>query len=263
MRPAVQPTKNLSMFDRLSVRLLALFAATFLIGFLALWAYGISTSYLESAIAEQALPPRPAAVVIDPKLRDELSQVMSTDTIAEPVAIKDPFNDRTGIVGLNAAQRSVGGTVTTSGGSAGTTPGSSPVARRNTTVGPSTETGGPSRSRDVPSGTVEQQIPATEATKQRYIIWLGLGATVGIPLDPRIFAIDDLLPVGVVDGGNGQQEVMFYSEAAGRTVSFPVGTNFYDGWLTKLEPEGVIFTSNDDRRTMRLRPWARALRSVG
>jgi hypothetical protein len=262
MRPAVQPTKNLSMFDRLSVRLLALFAATFLIGFLALWAYGISTSYLESAIAEQALPPRPAAVVIDPKLRDELSQVMSTDTVAEPVAIKDPFNDRTGIVGLNAAQRSVGGTVTTSGGSSGTTPGSSTVAGKNKTFVPSTGGGGSPGSRGT-NGMSEPQIPATEATKQRYVAWLGLAVTGGIPLDPRIFAIDDLLPVGVVDGGNGQQEVMFYSEAAGRTVSFPVGTNFYDGWLTKLEPEGVIFTSNDDRRTERLRPWARALRSVG
>ena len=84
-----------------------------------------------------------------------------------------------------------------------------------------------------------------------------------IPLDPRIFAIDDLLPVGIVDGGNGQQEVMFYSEAAQRTVSFPIGTVFYDGWLSELRPEGVVFASGDNYRTARLRSWARALRSVG
>ena len=263
MRPPVQPTKNLSLRDRLSVRLLMLFAATFMIAFLALWAFGVSTSYVESAIAEQAMPPRPAAVVIDPKLRDELSQVMSVDTVAEPVAIKDPFNDRTGIVGLNAAQRSVGGTVTTRGGSAGSTPGSPAVAGRSTTVVPSTGPGGRSSGTSSSFGTSEQQIPASEATKQRYGAWLSRAAMGDIPLDPRIFAIDDLLPVGVVDGGNGQQEVMFYSEAAGRTVSFPVGTVFYDGWLTELRPEGVVFASNDERRTVRLRSWARALRSVG
>jgi len=262
MRPAVQPTKNLSLFDRLSVRLLALFAATFLIGFLALWAYGISTSFLESTIAEQAMPARPAAVVIDPKLRDELSQVMSIETAAEPAAIKDPFNDRTGIVGLNAAQRSAGGTITTSGGSSGTTPGSSTVAGKSTTVVPSTGSGGSPGSRGT-NGMSEPQIPATEATKQRYAAWLGRAAMGEIPLDARVFAIDDLLPVGVVDGGNGQQEVMFYSEAAARTVSFPVGTVFYDGWLTELRPEGVVFASSDDRRTVRLRSWARALRSIG
>ena len=27
---------------------------------------------------------------------------------------------------------------------------------------------------------------------------------------------------------------MFFSEAAGRTVSFPVGTMFYDGWVTEF-----------------------------
>ena len=266
MRPPVQPTKNLSLTDRLSVRLLMLFAATFMIAFLALWAYGFSTSFLESTIAEQAMPPRPAGVVIDPKLRDELSQVMSVDTVAEPVAIKDPFNDRTGIVGLNAAQRSVGGRVTTSGGSTGTSgaPGASTIAGRNTSIVPSTGTGGGSPgSRSGAFGTSEQQIPPSEATKVRWDDWLRRAVTGEIPLDSKVFAIDDLLPVGVVDGGNGQQEVMFYSEAAGRTVSFPVGTEFHDGWLSELRPDGVVFASKDDRRTVRLRSWARALRSVG
>jgi hypothetical protein len=62
-------------------------------------------------------------------------------------------------------------------------------------------------------------LSASENTKQRYAAWLGRAETGEISLDPRVFAVDDLLPVGVVDGGNGQQEVLFYSEAAARTFS--------------------------------------------
>ena len=84
MRPANAPKANLGLFDRLSVKLLALFAATFLIAFLALWAYGISTSYLEASLAEAAAPQAPQPVVIDPNLRNELSQVLATtDASAE------------------------------------------------------------------------------------------------------------------------------------------------------------------------------------
>ena len=115
------------------------------------------------------------------------------------------------------------------------------------------------------SGTpTEPQVPANEATKQRYEAWLQRAATGDIPLDPRIFSIEDLMPVGVVDGGNGSQEVLFYSDAAGRTLSFPVGTLFADGWLTELRPEGVVFATGEGAaRTHRLRSWARSLRNVG
>lgn len=263
MRPPNAPKARLGLFDRLSVKSLALFAATFLIAFLALWAYGVSTSYLESAIVESTMPQAPQPVVIDPNLRNELSQVMAmTSTSAEQAAIKDPFNDRTGIVGLNAVQRSVGGTVTTSGGS-----GSAGTDGRSTTVaGVSGSTSGRSSGNSGGGGSsapVGPAITSSEATKQRWVAYLGRAEMGDIPLDPRIFAIDDLLPVGVVDGGNGQQEVLFYSEAAARTFSFPIGTMFYDGWLSELRPEGVVFASSDDRRVVRLRSWARSLRSVG
>jgi len=84
-----------------------------------------------------------------------------------------------------------------------------------------------------------------------------------MPLDPRIFAIEDLLPVGIVDGGNGNQEVMFYSEAACRTVSFVPGTSFFDGRLSELRPEGVVFTSFDGRQPLRMRSWSRSLKTCG
>ena len=259
MRPPNAPKANLRLFDRLSVKLLALFAATFLIAFLALWAYGISTSYLESTLAEAAMPPAKQPVVIDPNLRNELSQVMaSSDATAEQAAIKDPFNDRTGIVGLNAVQRAVSGTVTTSGGSGGTT-----ADGRSTTVIASRNSGGGSGGSGESSGPAAPISSASEATKQRYAAWLGRAEMGEIALDPRVFAVDDLLPVGVVDGGSGQQEVLFYSEAAARTFSFPIGTMFYDGWLSELRPEGVVFASSDNSRMVRLRSWARSLRSVG
>ena len=253
---AAQPT--LGLFDRLSVRLLVLFAVTFLLAFFALWIYGFSTSYLEAAIAEQTMPQRPQPVVIDSNLRNELTQVMSSDgATAEQAAVKDPFNDRTGIVGLNAAQRAVSGTVTTSGGTGSTASGTTSGSSTTVVAGSSGSSSGGS------SGTSEPQLSASEATKQRYAAWQSRAMTGDIPLDPRVFSVDDLLPVGIVDGGNGSQEILFYSEAAGRTLSFPVGTMFYDGWLTEVRPEGVVFASNDLRRTVRLRSWARALKSVG
>jgi len=253
MRPPNAPKARLGFFDRLSVKSLALFAATFLIGFLALWAYGVSTSYVESALAEGAAPQTTQPVVIDPNLRNELSQVMamSSDT-TEQAAIKDPFNDRGGLAGLKAVQQAVAGTVTTTGG---------PAAGGPSTTGFDSKR--PPGGNDV-SGPAAPVLSANEATKQRYAAWLGRAEMGGeIALDPRVFALDDLLPVGIVDGGSGQQEVLFYSEAAARTFSFPIGTMFYDGWLSEIRAEGVVFASNDDRRTVRLRSWARALRSVG
>ena len=257
MRPANAPKANLGLFDRLSVKLLALFVATFLIGFLALWAYGISKSYVESAIAESTAPQAPQPVVIDPNLRNELSQVMAmSGTTAEQAAIKDPFNDRTGLAGLNAIQRAVAGTATTTVGTGGTTA----DGRQTAFVG----TGGPGGSGRSGSFGPSAPLPsANEATKLRYGAWLARAQMGDIPLDPLIFAVDDLLPVGLVDGGSGQQEVLFYSEAAARTFSFPVGTRFNDGWLGAIREDGVVFVSYGDQPTSKLRSWTRALRSVG
>ena len=263
MRPPNAPKANLRLFDRLSVKLLALFAATFLIGFLALWAYGVSASYLEGSIAEANAPQAPQPVVIDPNLRNELSQVMATtDATVEKAAIKDPFNDRTGLAGLNAVQRAVAGTVTTSGGSSGTTPGGGST----TVVGQNNPTGGIRPGGPGSSGSSAPMPTAKEGTAGRWQVFQQKAAIFNdIPLDPTVFAIDDLLPVGVVDGGNGQQEILFYSEAVAQTFSFPVGTRFFDGWLSEITTQGVVFAWNDDRghTFSKLRSWTRSLRSVG
>lgn len=258
MTTVASVSPRLKLTDRLSFKLLAVFLGVFLVTFFALWAWSISLTFLESRLADEGVAARPQPIVIDPKLRDELASVMSFDSTAEPPAtVRDPFTDRTGLVALSASQRSVGGVVTTTGGtgsSGSNTPGGS-SGRSSTSVvaGNSGNSGGSS----------EPQLSKSEATKQRYMAWLDQAATGDIPLDPRIFSIEDLLPVGVVDGGEGRQEVLFYSEAAGRTLSFPVGTLFNDGWLTELRPEGVVFASGEERRTYRLRSWARSLRAAG
>ena len=265
MKTVASVPQNLRLLDRLSFRLLILFLGVFLLTFLALWAWSISMSFVEGQLAQAAAQARPQPVVIDPKLRDELASVMSLTTAPEVVAVKDPFADRTGIVSLSNAQRAVGGVVMTTGGSGGGS--SSSVAsntgsggtglRSNTSVVP-----GPSIGSGV--ATAPESSPS-EATKARYNQWLEqVGVTGDVPLDPRIFSIEDLMPVGVVDGGDGRQEVLFYSDAAGRTFSFPVGTYFNDGLLAELRPEGVVFATGDDtRRVHRLRSWARSLRNVG
>jgi hypothetical protein len=253
---------RLRLIDRLSFRLLLLFLAVFLLLFFALWAWRISMSFVEGQLAQAAAQARQQPVVIDPKLRDELASVMSLSTAPEVVAVKDPFTDRTGIVGLSNAQRVVGGVVTTTGGSGG--PPSTVASNTGGGGRPNSTSVVPGASGGSNGGPAVAQLSANEATKQRYEAWLQRAATGEIPLDPQIFSIEDLMPVGVVDGGNGRQEVLFYSEAAGRTLSFPVGTLFADGWLTELRPEGVVFaTGEDTRRTYRLRSWARSLRNVG
>jgi hypothetical protein len=56
---------------------------------------------------------------------------------------------------------------------------------------------------------------------------------------------------------------MFYSRVAEKTLSFPVGTRFYDGWLTELRPEGVVFSFVDNDRTVRMRSWSRSIQGAG
>ena len=238
--------------QRLSLKLLALFLGTFLLAFFAFWAYGVLESYQEARAAEASVDMRPKSIVIDPKIQTELAQVIAFDPAEAAPDVRDPFNDRTGISDLRAATggSSGGGTATTGGGSSG---GGTPASTGGGGGG-----GGGANTVTVPA---EPILTAVEATRQRYNAWLDRARVgVDIELDPMVFSIEDLLPVGIVDGGNGRQEVMFFSEAANRTISFPVGTLFYDGWLTELRPEGVVFSSNDNRRTLRMRSWGRSIR---
>jgi len=232
----------------LGLKLLGLFAVAFALAFALFFAYDLFSSFAERSIVN-AQGDQTQPIVVDPKLEADLAKVLAFDSAPEPQAVKDPFTDRGGLSGTVAAAIASGaqpGTIVTSG----------TVQNGSTTVA--------SSGRINTNGSTAPLTPAAESTQHRYEAWLGrANINSDLPIDPRIFAIADLLPVGIVDGGSGQQEVMFYSEGAGKTFSFPVGTLFYDGWLTEVRPEGVVFSFNDDRRTVRMRAWARSIQDNG
>ena len=215
-------------------------------------AYDVFAALVERSAATEQSGGQVAPVVIDQNLASELSKVLVLEENPDLSDVKDPFSDRGGLSatvantsGSTMTQTSASTTGSQSGGSSAqsTTPASGGTAPNAAAVAP-------------PQSPVE-------STRQRYSEWIDRFGMNGAPLDPRLFAIEDLLPVGIVDGGSGNQEVMFYSEAVGKTISFPVGTLFFDGWLSDLRPEGVVFSFNDYGRTVRMRSWARSVRNAG
>src|SRR5215213_4016412 len=198
-----------------------------------------------AAVADQTAP-----IVIDPKIADELAKVLVQDESANVLEVSDPFIDRTGL-SATVTNASFGGSTTVASQAGGSKPNSTTPGKIQTITGAGGGNGGANSSASA--------ILPVDSTKQRYDSWLGQAAlNPDLKLDPRIFSIADLLPVGIVDGGVENQEVMFISKAAGKTVSFPVGTLLYDGWLREIRPEGVVFAFNDGLGTIRMHSWTRA-----
>jgi hypothetical protein len=250
---------NSPLRERNSFRLILLFIFTFLVLFILFVFYNLFVSLAEEKAAEAAVPDRPAVVQIDPKIESELAKVMSFDTTG-PAAdtVRDPFIDYGNISGSynNPTNIAVPGTVGPGGTVAGT--GTAPA-----TAGRSGEGGtgvrspssvrNPAATKDTTDNSVsEPQIDTKirfERWRQETRFW-----SQAEP-DARIFAVEDLIPVGMVSGGNMGEEVIFYSQAAQRTMSFPVGTRFYDAWLARVTPDGVIFNFDDTARSIRLKSW--------
>ncbi len=255
---SIAPAK-LSLKDRASFKLISLFIGTFLAVFIGSTVIGAFTSLLENQVAEAELTNQPAVVVIDPKIESNLSKVMSYDSASETVDIKDPFDDPSGL-GNNGQTATNAGTTNqtnpTKSASVATTTLAKNNPSKNQTVNtkPNSNVGGVviNAKNDV---VTEDTLTRILRREER----LRLGQDGGS--ESAVFAIDDLLPVGMVGGGEGTDEVMFYSQSADRTFSFPVGTQFYDGWLTEIKSEGVVFSLNDQYRTMKLRSWVRSIKS--
>ncbi len=239
--------------DRLGLKLLGLFFGVFLATFLALLGYGILGSFMESRVAGDDVVLQPPPVNVDANIENELSKVLAFSESPAPGDVRDPFIDRGGIADAKAAGPGSSVAAVTSVNS---TPGNSP--------GSGTTASGSGANPAQPNTAAQAAPPPSpiEATKRRYEAWLERARfSPDAVLDPRVFSVEDLQPVGIVDGGNGVQEVLFYSEALDKTLSFPVGTLFHDGWLSGLRPEGVVFSFNDSRRTVRMRSWVRSLRA--
>lgn len=249
----------LPLTDRLSFRLILLFALVFFTVFFGTWVYDALASFAESRLAEAALSGQPAPIVIDPKLQTELAKVMAFDAIPTEADVRDPFNDRSGlsnVVKLSGAPAAAPQRTSVQPGSSQTVAGSTGGGSGGMRNYPGQSVGGQS------GGISMDPAVSREATRDRYLqreerIRAGMD---GGP-EAEVFSIEDLLPVGVVSGGDEKEEVMFYSQTADRTFSFPVGTRFFDGWLTALRPEGVVFSTDDQYRTARMKSWGRSIKS--
>ena len=244
----------LPLKDRLGTKLAAIFVVTFLVVTVGALIYEMLYSLGESALLESVASAQAPVTTIDPKIESELAKALAFEALPMTADIRDPFSDQAGLSGQKASAATVA-TVAANRGPA--------TVAANNPAAPASVQGGAYRVAGQP-GTNAPSAPAVpqSTTLSRLQLreeQLRAGSDPGP--ESTAYSIADLLPVGVVSGGNGQEEIMFYCEAVDRTVSFPVGTRFYDGWLLALKPEGVVFGIDDQYRTTRLRSWGRSIRS--
>ena len=242
--------------SRLGLKIAGLFAGTFLAVFLAMFFFDLLKTLKEGKDIEAATSNKPAATAIDPKLETELAKVLEQTDAQTTADIKNPFADTSGISGQ--FQSTTGSTApqTTTGARTANQPGSQTTPQKNqsqqqTVTGKTMQ---PSQEQPVKPEPQKETLARLQIREERMRLGMDPGS------EAAAFAIDDLLPVGVVSGGDGKDEVMFYSEAACRVVSFPVGTQFYDGWFDSRRDEGVVFGFFDQYRTKRMRAWGRSVK---
>ncbi|MDH3493424.1 MAG: hypothetical protein OEM82_07735 [Acidobacteriota bacterium] len=243
--------------DSLLIKLGLLFFGVFFATYFVFLTWSLLISSFENSAAESIIPTVAAVDDIDPKIEKELAKVLNLEDLPEDFTAKDPFLDRSGITGISNVQR---GRVSSQLARAAGNPSQATSAAAPTDQAARTA----SNAADSAKGPSKRSEAVREMnTSDRYAIWAHssiYGNFVGEP-SPTIFSINDLVPVGVVDGGSGAEEVMFYSEAADRILSFPVGTRLHDGWIMEVIPEGVIFGSGDKAVTKRLKSWGRSVRT--
>jgi hypothetical protein len=247
VKSTVKPAKS-----RLGLKIAAIFTGTFLAVFLGLLFWDLFLMLGERVLTDRAVADKAPVTAIDPKLESDLAKVLENNDVQNTADIKNPFADKTGISNSSSATLN------------------STVAQQN----PATKSVNPAAAKLYPQKTQSQQTVAAknvaasstvqsqpvQETRTRLQIRearIQLGQDGGP--ESMVFAIDDLLPVGTVSGGDGKEEVMFFSESACRVVSFPVGTQFYDGWFDSMRPEGVVFAFFDELRTRRMRAWGRSV----
>ncbi len=257
-----------SVMSKLPVKLALLFAVTFLAALLTMLIYSVFIWSMENRALEMNLPAQPAVGDIDPKIEGDLAKVLVFEAQPDDLVIRDPFNDRGGLSAFTQNAGFTGSTfsprVVSSGGQPGSTTGNTilvPGASSSNSGGRSRTTGvgGGAGATVGNSGATPLPRPDTKARLEAAFNRLGYGQ-YGEPAS-TLFSVDDLIPVGVVDGGNGAEEVMFYSIAADRTLSFAVGTRFYDAWLRDIRPDGVVFGFDDKYFSTRLKSWGRSIKT--
>ncbi len=257
------PAATLPFKSRLSLKLAALFVGTFLAVFLSGLAYDVFATMMENQQTEADSLAQPALKPIEPKIESDLAKVLAFDSTPDAAEIKDPFSDRSGISGN--VKTPVGAA---SGGKAGAAqPSSSAVAQGGSVSRPGSPAANPAAgiAPNNPgmsaNGTPVNYAASPEATNARIRARQERMRTGqdGGP-ESAVLAIEDLLPVGMVSGGNGETEVMLYSQALKQTFSFPIGTPFYDGWLVEMRPDGVGFGVNNQNGAVFLKGWSNSVK---
>lgn len=232
------------------MKLTALFIASFLIVFIALFFFDLFHTMGEGLRVDSAVSNQPAVSTIDPKIESDLVKVLEYTDVQTTADVKNPFSDPGGISDKFNAPVNANTTATTTG--------VNQTADQNNPQNNQTQQNLAARTAQT---TIVPPNPEME-TKIRLQLRdekIRLGQDAGP--ESAVFAIEDLIPVGTVAGGDGKDEVMFYSQAGCRVFSFPVGTQFFDGWLDSLRPEGVVFGYNDQYRTMRLKAFGRSVKT--
>ncbi len=259
------PAASLPFKDRLSWKLALLFIATFLAVFLSGLAYDVFATMWENQQTETDSRAQPALKPIEPKIENDLAKVLASAPIPDAVEIKDPFSDRNGISD-NAQTRAAVAAASARLAQQPPPSAQSSVAQNNPRNRPGTSAGPatgnyPNYPGAGAAGPGVNYVASPEATNARIRARqekMRLGQDGGP--ESTVLAIDDLLPVGMVSGGNGETEVMLYSQALQQTFSFPIGTPFYDGRLVELRPDGVGFANANQNGAVFLKGWAHSIK---
>ncbi len=257
---------TLPLKDRLPLKLGLLFAGTFLTVFMGGFIWDVLASVTESKLAEENVKNQPAPVVIDPKIEPELAKVLNFEAFPGTTQVRDPFTDRSNLTGQVAPPTAAVAAPNNAAANANQT-------ATVTKVGGKTDTPGNSAGKNLQnsqkSGSANQSaeaakvidVASTEATYERMRLRdarISAGGDGGP--ESSVYAIGDLFPIGIVSGGEGQEEVMFFSQTMNRTMSFPIGARFFDGWLVGKRPEGVEF-SGYGKNTILVKQWERDIKT--
>jgi hypothetical protein len=230
MSPFRPQAPKLPVKERASFRLATLFVGTFVGMVILLIASAVFGALADSQRANAEAEILPAPLVIDQKIQSDLSKAMSFDAEPPTIEVQNPFVDR---AGLSGGQGITNGTVGPQQASTSSTTG----------VNPTAPAGSQPQSPTTQSGVLQIGPAVVSDTRSRHDEWfkrLQAGEYVGP--ESETLAVEDLIPVGYTSGGNRSDEVMFFSQALCVTFSFPAGTRFYDGWLTSLDQNEVVFS---------------------
>ena len=225
--------------DRLGLKLALLFAGTFLAVLLLIVVWTLFTNLISSRRGADEADVQSPEFTIDPRIQTDLAKAMAFDAIPASPEVQNPFIDRAGI-GTNIAV-----TPPTVNAAAKVVSGAAPTGTGSSASGTNRITNIPGVRTTLQNATA----PEVDNTRARYEDWL-TRQRAGYLAGPEseTLEVDDLVPVGFADGGDRGVEVILFSISLCRTFSYPVGTRFFNGTLSEIKPQEVVFAVPDGMR---------------